>query len=92
MPRELLRGRLLVRLCKFECIRISFKELKRKLNLLWQLPLLLGLLILRRVECRSERLCCAKDEKVIVVRTAWSLAIHCDEIYEVKTQPGNNSF
>ena len=38
MPREVLRGRLLVRLCKFECIRIFFKELRRKLNLPWQLP------------------------------------------------------
>ena len=91
MPRELLRDRLLVRLCNFECIYISLEELKRKLNLPWQLPLLLGLLILRRVECRSERLCCAKDEKIIVVRTASSLAIHYDETYEVKTQPGNNS-
>ena len=54
-----------MRLCKFECIRISFKELKRKLNLFWYLSLLFGLLILRRVEYRSERVCCPKDEKVI---------------------------
>ena len=32
MPREPLRGRLLVRLCKFECIRIFFEELKEKID------------------------------------------------------------
>ena len=73
-----------MRLYKFEFIYISFKELKRKLNFPWQLPSLLGLLILHRVECRSERLYCAKDEKVIVVRTDWTLTIYYDETSEVK--------
>ena len=59
-----------MRLYKIECIRILFKALKRKLNLPWQLPSLLELLILRRVECRSERLYCGEDEKIIVVRIA----------------------
>ena len=75
-----------MRLGKFGCNRISFKELKRKLNYFWQLSSLFGVLILRRVECRFERLCYAKDEKVIVIRTAWNIAIHCDETYEVKSQ------
>ena len=68
-----------------------FKELKRRLNLPWQPPSLLGLLILRRVEYRSERVYCAKDEKVIVVRTAWVLATHSDETCEIKAHPGKNS-
>ena len=63
MSRELLRGRLLV---KFECIRIFFKELKKKrLNPRWKSFLLFGLLI---CESRFERLSCAKDEKVRLVR------------------------
>ena len=42
--------------------------------------------------CRSERLCCAKDEKVIFIRPIWSLMIYCDETYEIKRQSDNNLF
>ena len=80
-----------MRLCKFKCIHMFFKELKRRLNLLWQALSMFGLLILRRAKCRSERPSCAKDEKVMVVRTVWSLATYCDEICEVRAQPGKSS-
>ena len=35
-PRVLRRARFLMRLHKFDCIRMFFKELKRKLNIPWQ--------------------------------------------------------
>ena len=89
--REFLRGSLLVRLCKFKCVRMFFKELKRNVNLPWQALSVLGLLILRRVEYRSARVCCAKDEKVMGVRTAWSPATYCDETCEIRAQLGRNS-
>ena len=79
-----------MRLCKFKCIRMFFKDLKRKLNFPWQVVSLLGLLILRRVEYRSERIYCAKDQKVMVVRTSWSLATYYDETCEIRAQPGKN--
>ena len=69
-----------------------FKQLKRKVNFFWQLFLLLGLLILYRVECRFEKLYCTKDEKIIIIKIVWNLATYCDDIYEVKTQYGKNLF
>ena len=61
IPREIRRGRLLVRLCKLEYIRMFFKELKRKLNLPSQTPSLFC--IINIAWGHFEKPCYVKDRK-----------------------------